>query len=70
MRVDQLERQVAIGQVVLDPLGELVLYTRRTVVGARDRIDLWTVPFAGGEPRQLTDGPSWDVGPGFSPTAR
>jgi dipeptidyl aminopeptidase/acylaminoacyl peptidase len=65
--LEDLERQVAIGQVALDPAGELVAYTRRTIVDGRDRIDLWTVPYAGGEPRRLTEGPSSDTTPRFSP---
>ena len=65
--LEDLKRQVAIGQVALDPAGELVAYTRRTIVDGRDRIDLWTVPYAGGEPRQITDGPSSDTTPRFSP---
>jgi dipeptidyl aminopeptidase/acylaminoacyl peptidase len=64
--VDDLERQVAIGQVALSPDGELVAYTRRTVVGGRDRIALWTVPWEGGAPRPLTEGPR-DTTPRFSP---
>ena len=67
MRPEQLERQVVIGQVALDPVGELAAYTRRSVAGGRDRIDVWTVPYEGGEERQLTDGTSWDTGPRFSP---
>jgi dipeptidyl aminopeptidase/acylaminoacyl peptidase len=64
--VDDLERQVAIGQVALSPDGELVAYTRRTVVARRDRIALWTVPWEGGAPRPLTQGPR-DTAPRFSP---
>ena len=64
--VEDLGRQVAIGQLALDPAGELVVYTRRTVVDGRDRIDLWAVPTAGGAPRALTEGPSRDTQPRFS----
>jgi dipeptidyl aminopeptidase/acylaminoacyl peptidase len=64
--VDDLARQVAIGQVALSPDGSLVAYTRRTVVDGRDRIALWTVPWEGGAPRPLTEGPS-DTTPRFSP---
>jgi dipeptidyl aminopeptidase/acylaminoacyl peptidase len=68
--LEDLERQVAIGQVAIDPAGELVAYTRRTIVDGRDRIDLWAVPYAGGEPAQLTDGASSDTTPRFSPDGR
>jgi len=29
--------------------------------------DLWSIPLTGGEARQLTSGPAWDVQPSFSP---
>jgi dipeptidyl aminopeptidase/acylaminoacyl peptidase len=64
--LDDLARQVAIGQVALSPDGSQVAYTRRTVVGGRDRIALWLVPWEGGAPRPLTEGPS-DTTPRFSP---
>ncbi len=62
-----LARQVAIGEVALAPDGSTVVYTRRSIVAGRDRIDLWTVPWDGGAARQLTDGPSLDVAPVVSP---
>jgi dipeptidyl aminopeptidase/acylaminoacyl peptidase len=67
--LDDLARQVAIGQVALSPDGSLIAYTRRSVVDGRDRIALWTVPFEGGAPRPLTDGHS-DTLPRFSPDGR
>ncbi len=63
---DHLAAQVAIGQVELRPDGEQVAYTRRRIVDGRDRIEIWAVPFAGGEARRLS-GDRTATTPRFAP---
>ena len=59
-------------QVVLDehdhsPDGRFAVVARRSVVGDRYRSHLWLVPFGGGSPVQLTNGPVRDTGPRIAP---
>ncbi|MGW4028714.1 S9 family peptidase [Streptomyces sp. NPDC004838] len=67
-----LHTQAAIGRLAVHSGAEggLVVFTRRTVVGGRDRIGLWAQPHAGGRARVLTDGPWCDTHPRFSPDGR
>ncbi|MFF0450596.1 S9 family peptidase [Streptomyces sp. NPDC004609] len=69
---ERLHTQVAIGQLDVHSAAEggLIVFTRRTVVGGRDRIGLWAQPYAGGPARPLTDGPWCDTRPRFSPDGR
>lgn len=60
-------KQVQIQDVALSPDGETVIYSRRVIAGNRYITNLWMVPWAGGEPRQLTHAVAKDFGPCFSP---
>ncbi len=68
MTPEDLRREVAIGGPALSPGGELVAYTRRSIIGDDYQTDIWVVPFCGGEPRRLTRGPGADTKPAFSPS--
>jgi dipeptidyl aminopeptidase/acylaminoacyl peptidase len=61
----QLVRQVTPGQLAIH--GDRVVYTLRHVVEGSERIELWTVPYAGGEPRALASGPGQAYTPRISP---
>lgn len=67
LKPEDLDQQVAIGELTLSPEGDLAVYTRRTIVDGRDRIDLWAVRWDGGSPWPLTASPELDRAPCFSP---
>lgn len=60
-------REALIDEVDLSADGALVVYGRRTTVAGADVRRLWTVPWRGGRPRQLTTGRHADFAPLFSP---
>ncbi|MBN9609112.1 MAG: hypothetical protein BGO26_14075 [Actinobacteria bacterium 69-20] len=64
-----LRRQSTPGQLAVR--GDTVVYTLRhavdSTVDGSERIELWTVPFAGGEARALTHGPGRDSCPRIDP---
>lgn len=61
-----------LGDVSLSPDGTLavVAVTRYEVKENKGQTDLWLVPVAGGEPRQLTSDKAADTAPIFSPDGR
>ncbi|MEO7124710.1 MAG: prolyl oligopeptidase family serine peptidase [Nakamurella sp.] len=62
---DVVLRQETPGQLEIS--GDTVVYTLRRVVGGSERIELWTVPFGGGEPTSLTPGPGLSFCPRIDP---
>jgi dipeptidyl aminopeptidase/acylaminoacyl peptidase len=67
---DVVRRQAFIGEVTLTPDGGAVAYTRRTVLDDRDAVRILLVPWKGGRPRRLTNGPGRDTRPRVSPDGR
>lgn len=63
-------QQAQIQDVALTPHGELLVYSRRIIRDERYVTNLWTVPWAGGEARQLTSANARDVEPTVSPDGR
>ncbi len=61
-----LLRQVLISSPAVSVDGERVAYTRRTIEAGEYRTRIWSVPYRGGRPEQLTAGDS-DLRPRFSP---
>ena len=51
-----IERQVVLEAFRLAPGGESVVYVKRLVRGRTYRSHLWSVPYHGGRPRELTRG--------------
>jgi dipeptidyl aminopeptidase/acylaminoacyl peptidase len=56
--------------VAITPDGAAVVYTRRTVHDDRDVVRIMLVPWRGGRPRGLTNGPGRDTRPRISPDGR
>jgi len=67
---EDLLRERVLSSIDLSRDGELVAYSERRVANGKDRHSIWVVPFAGGRPRRLTDGPWADTRPRFSPDGR
>jgi dipeptidyl aminopeptidase/acylaminoacyl peptidase len=64
---EDLLRQAQIQDLTVSPDGETVVYSRRIIADGKYRTHLWLVPWAGGEPRQLTFSEANDTAPLFSP---
>lgn len=62
--------QVALESYRLSADGTLIVYVLRRVVGDDYQSHLYTRPFRGGRPRQLTRGAVRDVSPDLAPNAR
>lgn len=67
---EDLLRQAQVQDVALAPDGSTVVYSRRVIADNAYRTHLWTVPWSGGEARQLTHSPVNDTRPVFSPDGR
>jgi dipeptidyl aminopeptidase/acylaminoacyl peptidase len=70
--VDAIVDTVAVGDVVLSPDGQTVVFSRSRpraegVPPGPSWASLWRVPFAGGEPRRLTSADGEDSRPRFAP---
>lgn len=64
---DVVRQQVGIEAFRLSPDGRTVAYVRRHVDGLAYRSHIWSVPFKGGSPRQLTRGAVRDGSVDFAP---
>ena len=70
--VDDLMKIQRVSDPQLSPDGEWVAYVVSEVLYDENRLnsDIWLVPTAGGEPRQLTQSPKHDRHPRWSPDGR
>ncbi|MCR6655492.1 MAG: S9 family peptidase [Opitutus sp.] len=72
LEIEDLFRLRRVSEPQVSPDGQQVVYVVTEVLKAENRTnaDLWLVPVAGGEPRQLTTSPKHDRHPRWSPDGK